>query len=146
MEESKPIMELIFARGIPLSSDVSVDQRISRTQHVDRIVFDSVNDVIDVYLSPVVDREYTKRPGNNLVTDTKVTKKKIGTVVCKCHHFESDHGKHYDGRARICLMPGCRCADYSELQDMVIGADSRKQAATRPVDSSDPITDEDVPF
>jgi hypothetical protein len=146
MEESKPIMELIFARGIPLSSDVSVDQRISRTQHVDRIVFDSVNDVIDVYLSPVVDREYIKRPGSGLVTDTKVTKKKIGTVVCECHHFESDHSRHIDGRARICLMPGCRCADYSKLEGAIIDDDSRKQATVRPVTDVDPIDDEDVPF
>lgn len=104
-----PYLDLLFDRAVQGATDVSTKQTVMRTQRVDRILFNA-DGVIDVYLSPIVDRQY-KQAVNS--------REKVGRddVVCDtCLHREQDHTPHPRGeyKARICLVPGCRCNEFRD--------------------------------
>lgn len=114
LSEVEPFVDLLFNRGAMVAHEPGVKQTVMRTQHVDRVLVNAVDNTIDVWLSPVVDRKYTRAGERTHEGMTAVSKKRLNAVTCECHHMESDHSKPVnDNRARICLIPGCRCSTFT---------------------------------
>lgn len=111
LADAKPILDLIVANGtgVRVAVDLSVDQKVMRTQRVDRITLSAVDDQVDIYLSPVIDRTYKRELNSGGARKARPT-----DILCDCHHEESAHSKQAnDRRDRICLVPGCTCARYT---------------------------------
>jgi hypothetical protein len=121
IDEQSAFLDVIFRQGEKINRDAGIDKRIMRTQHVDRVVFNSVAGEIDVYLSPIIVRKYERK-----ATGITVTKKRLGTITCECHHIADSHAttKHQDADYTIytvCLIPGCNCKEYREIHPIQIG-------------------------
>jgi hypothetical protein len=132
--EAGPFLDLIFRRGASFE-DKTIKQAIMRTQQVDRIQFTLGDDPnypdpsVDVYLSPIVDRKYTRKAIAEVAPG--VRKPRATDHRCKCHHLEEDHAKEkvYNSRggiysARYCFIPGCACRDFVPLEVVQLPAAS----------------------
>jgi hypothetical protein len=101
LEDARPILDLIInnGTGVRVAVDPTVEQKILRTQRVDRITINSLDSTVDIFLSPIVDRVYKKQ--------VNTRKASLSDNLCSClHAIESHGGKDHEG---ICLIPGCKC-------------------------------------
>lgn len=109
---------LILQRGLA-SVKPSASHVTARTHRVDVIEFDACTGVLEIWMSPIVDRTY-KRELNTPSTQASITtrKKRLDEPTCICHHRMEDHHNSdmVSPASGICLIPGCNCK-HAQLKE-----------------------------
>lgn len=134
------ITDILFRRAM-FENDATVDQIIARTQQVDRVMVNALNNTVDIWMSPTVERVYNK---TSIAVAGKASGFKKPTAadhLCDCNHALVDHSAKDD---HICLVPGCACKEYLEPLRERLERPGRVAVPARPITAADPITNDDV--
>lgn len=61
VDEQSCFVDILARTGTQVGTDPSVKQVICRTQQIDRVLSNSIDGTVDVYMSPFIERNYPER-------------------------------------------------------------------------------------
>lgn len=144
------ITDILFRRAM-FEKDATVNQIIARTQQVDRVMINTLDSTVDIWMSPTVERVYNKVSIAQAGKASGFKKPTAADHVCDCGHARRDHANNNrDAQYRtgsthgLCLVPGCRCDLYIEPIRERRERPGHAQVPARPVTELDPITNDDI--